>query len=496
MEPFPDSIIQGESMKNRLMSIFFLNISNSGFLLTGLWFLLLLPSLIGYWGGYPLNPLSSSYVLINQLEWLQRLGQSLFLGLIFGGVFFLYFCSIGAKAKVKEKKSILGWTAVFTLILVLTFPFACQDVFYYMSTGRLQSFYQVNPYLTSARQISGWSSDPFLSSTGWGFLTSVYGPLWTAISGWTVSLAGNHFYPALFLFKLLAGLVHLFNTALVGLTARKINLNPAQAMLIYGWNPLLLFELPGHAHNDALLLTFLILAVYALSTVRGIFTLPGLILAALIKYTPVLLIPHFALWLYQKGRQQALLWGSLLSLGVISLTFYPYWEGLKTLEGLNRQINFYSIKSLHALISAILYQLFPGYPKEILFYGISLGLSCLFLALLLRDLWQQRSHPASLGHLMNSGIWILVLYLLLANKWFQPWYLAWLVPLAALTPWPNPLSQMALFLTLTAELSRIPQMLFANVSFYVQLTTFLIAWLPMGFFIPELKERLFRPSDK
>lgn len=468
-------------------------INKAGILTVLFWFVLLVPSIAGYLNNYTPLQFYRSYLFAVTPNQGQRFVELLFFACTFAGAFFIYWSTIRLTPKPSETRGIFLWAMVFTLMLIFLFPFACQDVYYYIASGRLQSFYRVNPYLTSAHQIANWSSDPFLSTTGWGFLTSMYGPLWTQVSGWIVSIAGNALWLAVLLFKLLAGLVHLLNVFLIGLAARSFNLNPGRSMMIYGWNPLLLFELPGHAHNEALLLTFIIMAVYSLSFGRGILAVPGLTLASLVKYTPVLLIPFFSMWLYKTRRYLALLWGFGLSTAVTFLIFSPYWEGFKTLAGLLRQMNFYSIKSLHFLVTSGLYGTLPQYPKAVLFMAVSTVLNLVFLALLLKRLkilWSTGDH-ISVDSIICSCVGILILYLFLANKWFQPWYLAWTIPLAALIKSPHPLALTALLLTFSAEMSRLPQMLFNDVSFWVQFYTFLIAWVPLVALLPVFRNRIF-----
>lgn len=444
------------------------------------WFVLLLPSIAGYIQKSTMTDFYKNYFGIIGLRY-GNLLEPLVLTLVFTAAFILYLKAIKACWEWISPGEVLAWTAAFTVSLLFLFPFTCQDVYYYIATGQLQSHYQANPYLTSAHQIAGWSADPFLSTTRWGFLVNVYGPVWTQITHGLTSLAGNHLWLAVLLFKLFAGLVHLLNTVLIGLTAGRMNANPVQAMLVYGWNPLLLFELPGHAHNDALLLTFVILAFYALSRGRDVFAIPFLTLAALVKYTPVLLIPFFGLWLIAKRRLKALMLGCLISLILLLTAWVPYWEGIETLSGLSRQMNFYSIKSLHSLSFQALHAWLPEIPRLVVFEAAAKGLLAMFMLVfiyLLFKLWGN-GREANLEALAKFSIAVIIGYLLLANKWFQPWYLAWLIPLAALIKLPHPMAYTALLLSFSAELSRVPQLLMGNTGLYVQLAALGITWFPL-----------------
>ncbi|GAB6157526.1 hypothetical protein JCM39194_07260 [Desulfotomaculum varum] len=410
-----------------------------------------------------------------------RITEPLILTLVFTLAFVFYLQAIRNCPKEASPLAVLAWTGTFTACLLLMFPFACKDVFYYLAIGRLQSYYQVNPYFVTAHQIAGWSADPFLSNTGWGFLLNVYGPVWTKVSHWLVVAAANHLWQAVAVFKLWAALLHLLNTLLVGKTARRLGLPTAQSMLIYGWNPLLLFELPGHAHNDALLLTFVLLAFYALSCGWASWHLPCLTMAALVKYTPVLLMPLGFLWLLMKRQYQALAAGCLLSTLLTAAAWTPYWQGFATLKGLFRQMNFYSLKSLHYISVQALQAWFSQLPKTFIFTATANFLLLFFLLLYVCHLvkFVARERQSGLDRLVVASSLAFLGYLLLATKWFQPWYMAWLIPLAALIRWPLPPVCLLLLLSYTAELSRIPLLLTQHNGISIQLAAFLIIWLPL-----------------
>lgn len=447
------------------------------------WLVLILPGLRGFF-----KDSYQPYLFGGDYQWL----EPLFLLLVFVVTFTLYFKCVRADLRTIKPVVVLAWTAVFTLLLVFLYPFACQDVYYYIATGKLQSFYRSNPYITTAHQIAGWRMDPFLSNTDWGFLTHVYGPVWAKITAWVVWLSGNNLFLAIILFKLWAGIIHLINVILVGLAAQKNHLSSGPAMLIYGWNPLLLFELPGHAHNDALVLTFITLALLLLSYQGGILSIPSLTMAILTKYVPAILLPFFIVWYLLNNRLRTLLVGGLISLILALLWFSPYWAGWQIFNGLIKQMNFYSIKSLHTVISQGLYQLLPQLPQRLVFEATSLVLTMVFVVVygyILGRYWLKAKPSNNL--LIICSMVVTIIYLFIANKWFQPWYLAWVMPLVAVSKLPNSLAYVGLFLTFSAELSRLPQLIAGSISLSVQLGTFIIAWLPL--LIYHLKQNKLLP---
>lgn len=449
-----------------------------GALMFLLWFVLVIPSIRGYLEDFTLRQFFKSYLFGAIAK--GYIIEPIFLALIFLATFVIYIWVIIYGVTSTSSSSILGWTAMFSLVLIFMFPFICQDILYYIATGQVQFHYQANPYFTPPRNISDWQSDPLLSSTGWGFLVHVYGPIWAKVSAWVVNISGSNLWLAGVMFKILAALVHLTNTWLIGITAAKINLNTSRAMLIYGWNPLLLFELAGHAHNDALLLTFLILSIYFTCT-RIYLALPSLTLAAMVKYTTLIVLPFFVMMFIKSRKIKELFVSILLSLAVLLLSWIPYWQGLNTLSGLVKQMNTYSIKSLHFLSTQGVVFLFPHIPKDTIFYNISMLLNLVFMAFIIYLLTKLllSIEPLTTDKIINYSLLAIIAYLFIANKWFQPWYLSWAIPLASLLDFPHSSGVTVLLLSLTAELSRIPQMIAQNLKSYIQLATFLIAWFPL-----------------
>ena len=137
----------------------------------------------------------------------------------------------------------------------------------------------------------------------WRDVRSVYGPVWLALSG-GLSLVAEAFGGSLAvytaLFKLLGVAAHLLNAWLVWLILSR--LAPKARLLgtlFYAWSPLCLLEFGASAHNDALMLTFLLLGVYCLT--RGTTGWDAVAMVAFglsiaTKYVPLALIPlYFAL---------------------------------------------------------------------------------------------------------------------------------------------------------------------------------------------------------
>lgn len=462
-----------------------------GFLTLLGWLIIFIPGIIGFSKGY-----SYEYIRQNYFGSIGPLAQSSLLLLFFSLVFFLYIKTINVHHMASSFK-VLGWVIFLTLLLTFLPPFTCEDVYFYIATGQIQSAYHINPYIHNAHEIVGWRSDPLLSSSGWGFSLSMYGPLWTKLTKWLVLIASNNLWLAVWLFKALAGVLHILNTILIGITAKRLQLNSSQAMMIYGWNPLLLFELPGHAHNDALLITFLILAFLVLTYGQDVLTFPLLTLSILVKYIPILLTPLFGLWFIAKKKYDALLISLAISALILPIVWVSYWQGFQSLKGIFRQFDFYSIKSLHYITFFTTHKLFPQLPRNLIFQYTAKAFTMTFLLIfLILIIYICRKKSFDFNKLIFACLFILILFLFVANKWYQPWYISWLLPLAAILEFQNSIVMIILLLSYTAELSRIPQIILNNSGIIVQLSGFLIAWAPLILLFGKFNQILVKKRHK
>ena len=109
-----------------------------------------------------------------------------------------------------------------------------------------------------------FANDPFLTLVFWRDVRSVYGPVWLLLSGALAALGqafGGSLALYVALFKLLGFAAHLTNAWLIwlilGCLAPERQL---QGTLLYAWNPLCLLEFCASGHNDAVMLTLLLLA--------------------------------------------------------------------------------------------------------------------------------------------------------------------------------------------------------------------------------------------
>lgn len=333
-----------------------------------------------------------------------------------------------------------------TMVLLPTLP--SDDVFSYILYSRISVVHGANPLIAVP---SDFPKDPFLTLVFWRDVRSVYGSVWLLISGVVALLAegfGGSLVAYVALFKLLGLAAHLANAALIwAILGRLAPRRQLIGTVLYAWSPLSLLEFCASGHNDAVMLTFLLLAVYCL--VRG-WVPAGMVafgLSVATKYVPLILLPFYLVLVIRQQRARGTAWRAIvialawrlgIVLAVMIATTLPYWAGPSTLGALlfsppAQQLN----NSLLEAISWPLRWLAQGAglaadtARNVVDTGLKLIALGAFAVLWLREL----RRPTTLETMLAAWGWALVWYVLVASGWFWPWYVTWALAVVTLLPW-------------------------------------------------------------
>lgn len=156
-----------------------------------------------------------------------------------------------------------GWTIAAVVaahaIMFLSPPLALTDIFNYVNYGRMEVVHHLNPYTTTP--ILEPHNDPAFALSNWHQLLSPYGPLFTLMTFVVVPLgiAAS--------FWTLKGLLMLSSLGIVWLvwrSARLLDRDPVAAIALVGLNPIVLVWGLGGDHNDFLTMSFVMLGFYLL----------------------------------------------------------------------------------------------------------------------------------------------------------------------------------------------------------------------------------------
>ena len=145
------------------------------------------------------------------------------------------------------------------VIYLLSPPMALTDVFNYINYGRMEVVHNLNPYTTIP--VLEPHNDPAFLLSNWHQLLSPYGPLFTLLTFAVVPLGVAGSFWAL---KGVLALASLATILLVWKCARLLDRDPLVAVTLVGLNPIVLVWGLGGEHNDFLMLLFIVLSFYLL----------------------------------------------------------------------------------------------------------------------------------------------------------------------------------------------------------------------------------------
>jgi alpha-1,6-mannosyltransferase len=342
--------------------------------------------------------------------------------------------SIGARLAV-------GAVAAFHVLFLLAPPLLSQDVFSYLAYARLEVLHSLNPYTHSPDAIP---TDAVFGFAGSKDSTSAYGPLFTLA---TLPLAKLGVPGAFWTLKAVTAAASLGIVALTWACARRLGTDPVFAALAVGLNPLVLVHVVGGAHNDALVMVFVMAAVLTLlpserqpsaakaadgsQMGRPYPRAAGFLEAAggAIKASGGIAAPFMLIGASDRRRFVLGAAGTVFVVAVAAFAAFG-WKALQAFVLIGQNQDRTTRWSIPQRLADGIGSLTGGNPDSIVHFtrgALAVGLA-IALAVLLRRAWRDRSDPRA---------WVLAagwatLFVLFATAWLVPWYAIWLLPLAAI----------------------------------------------------------------
>jgi hypothetical protein len=193
------------------------------------------------------------------------------------------------------KISIFSWKLflIIIAILILAYPMLSYDVFNYMFHSKILWFYHQNPHLHAPLE---YSADLWLRFMRWVHTPSAYGPIFTLIESPAYLLGLGKFVPTLYLMKLTMAGFFVWCVYLVGKIGKTLGwdqIKISQAQFMLALNPFLLFELVINAHNDAVMIAFLLFSILKLLEGNRVKSVVALMLSVGVKFMTALTFPLF-----------------------------------------------------------------------------------------------------------------------------------------------------------------------------------------------------------
>ncbi len=414
------------------------------------------------------------------------------------------------------RRALFGFPLLFGAIMVWMQPVTTTDLYGYVARGYLFARLHLNPMTTPASLLPGGLTVNRPAAP--------YGPAWLLIAGGVSAISDDNLLLNMLAFKLIGLAAAAIAVWLVDSLARR--LSPERRLRVtalFAWSPLLVFESVGNGHNDIVMAALVLGALALMLRDRPRWALVCLVLGALIKYESAIFIP---LWLvYEVRRRLALppaavaattnapphvrvyrrvrsalaaarqadlrrvapLLASASAIGValVAACYAPFWDGLNTFTGLGQQLRpLYYNSSLVGFISGPLQIIVPSQHDAALDKTLRLVFYTLFFIyayIQTARLWRV-GQRITLDDVVSAAAKITFAALLLITFWFQPWYVVWLLPLAALSREPFIRRQGTIFAAGALLTYAVGNFLFVNDSgqdVFVQFFEILVAFGPL-----------------
>jgi len=334
----------------------------------------------------------------------------------------------------------VGWL-VFAAVLLGAYPGESRDVFDYLVRGRMLVFEGASPLATTP---SAFPNARFMRYISWRDAVDTYGPLWEYASGataWLVGASGPATLSRYIIgYRLLAiGLSGMCAVLIWQIVRRSSPQDAPAAVLAWLWNPLVLNSTALGAHNDALMLVCMLLALLLFQRQCWTMGWMALWLAAHVKLTALLLLPVLAVWLVRQIGWQRAIKHSVLALVIAlptSWLLYAPLGGWATLPRMLRErtaLVFNSPANLlyHALQDH--WNWIEPRALRLVTTGSTL-LWALVAALIVWHMWRRSRTQRDDAVLWHAALLVTIAYLLIGSFWFMQWYIVWAIVLAALLP--------------------------------------------------------------
>lgn len=297
-------------------------------------------------------------------------------------------------------------------LFALAPPLLSLDVFSYISYARLGAK-GLNPYQFAPDAIPG--DDAASRVEDFRSAVSVYGPLFTLGS---IPLGALGVPAALWSLKAVAALSV---AGIAGLSARLASLrglDPGTAAAFVALNPLVLVHLVGGAHNDGLMVLLAMLAIAGALSSRPVLAGAGLVGSAAIKVSGALYAPFAVVGSQGRGRLLAgIALAAVLIAAAALIGFGPdALEALSVAGGNQATVSHWSVPATLSRITGLEVDLF----RAVLGAAYAAGVLALLYRVSRGADWVWAAGWAAFG-------------LLVASAYMVPWYLIWLLPLAAIS---------------------------------------------------------------
>ncbi len=332
---------------------------------------------------------------------------------------------------------VIGALVTVHVLLLLAPPLALTDIFNYVNYGRMEVVHHLNPYTSTP--IVEPHSDPSFDLSNWHHLLSPYGPTFTLITFAVVPLGVAASFWAL---KLILMAASLGTILLVWKCARLLGREPIQAIVFVGLNPVVLIWGLGGDHNDFIMMFLVVLGFYLLLLARAkgadkpapagvsawrfaplwldVAAGATFVTATTVKASGAVLLPIVLASLIYSPRRLLRAIGGMIASGMLlaAVSVAAFGLHLPDLSTQSRLVTTLSPSNLLGLA------LGSGGATAGLLHLLS-GVLALSVLVACVVAWRKSDS-------LTATVWASIARLM-TRRWVRPWYLLWVLPMAALS---------------------------------------------------------------
>jgi hypothetical protein len=317
---------------------------------------------------------------------------------------------------------VLRWSIAFAVVMAFAFPLFTQDFWLSAAWGRMVAAAE-NPYhrFFTPHSLEGLPLDHFPMAMS-------YGPAWALLSGAVMAVAGKSLIATAILFKAILGAAWIAALILVArITAARPAAERCLALAFFGWIPIGVMQTTAEGHNDILMAWAALLWLYLLA--RGHGAAPVALAASVLsKYVtaPLFLVDAVAaLRLHKLSIRRFVLRyvaPGLIGLGVVAVFFrsMQFFDGTRLVNEWRFLMPRDALSALEDVLDVSLF------PAEYLIAALFAFVAAASFVALYRQPSAEAAAKAALA------IMCAISFALVGHIW--PWYLVWILGLAAVIP--------------------------------------------------------------
>lgn len=369
-------------------------------------------SLLGYAVGLPLLVAASPRTLVAYI-------------LLFGALFVVYLIALGVVLREgPEDRLLLGLVLSFSLLFrvtVLGSPvLLSSDLYRYLWDGRVH-WAGISPYryAPAASELAALRDEAIHPKINRPMKPTVYPPGAQALFALMARVAPDSIV-AWRAFLLVSEIV---TVGLLLVLLRRARA-PLEAVIVYAWSPLVVFEGVQAVHVDLAMIPLVLTALAWRQTGSSVFAGVALGAAALMKLYPLILVPAWWQrrdWQFPSAVAATVALGYLphvATVGPAALGFLPQYFGRAEDHNIG----------LRALLT---------YPFGLTGEGARAAVMALLFALMAAILvYLGRVNAGDAAGMTRSGALAVATYLILVPTSMHPWYVLWIVPFLCFHRWP------------------------------------------------------------